>query len=170
MSNKSTIVIAHDIRSAHNIGALFRTLEFFGVDQFIISGYSPFPKIVSDSRLPHISQKISNQIHKTALGSEKIINWKRVDDIVGFISQKRSEGFSIVALEQSDYSVPLHKFKPPNKILLILGREVQGIEKSILKSADIIIEIPALGQKESLNVVQAAAVAIYHIKFNGIKA
>ncbi len=67
------ILIAHNIRSTHNVGSLFRTAEGFGVNKIILSGYSPYPKVQNDPRLPHIYEKLTDQIHKTALGAEEMV-------------------------------------------------------------------------------------------------
>lgn len=165
MNRLKIIVIAHDIRSTHNVGALFRTCEALGVNKLIISGYTPYPKQKNDVRLPHIAQKLTNQINKTALGSQKYLAWQKIDDIYKFIKTKKSQGFSILALEQHHKGQALPQFSPPNKLVLILGREVQGVEKSILEVTDECLEIPMLGKKESLNVIQAAAIALYHLQF-----
>ncbi|MEK7602881.1 MAG: TrmH family RNA methyltransferase [Patescibacteria group bacterium] len=170
MQGINIIVIAHDIRSSHNIGALFRTCEALGVSELILSGYSPYPIHDKDTRLPHLANKISEQIHKTALGAEKLLTWQKIDDIESFISSKKKQGYKILALEQYSKSVSLNTLNPPKKVVLILGREVEGIDRSILKLASQVVEIPMIGKKESLNVVQAAAIAIYHLRYAGIKA
>ncbi len=69
------IVIAHNIRSTHNVGAIFRTAEGFGIAKIILSGYTPYPTLPSDTRLPHISSKLTGQIHKTALGAEEFVTF-----------------------------------------------------------------------------------------------
>lgn len=163
---RSISVIAHDIRSAHNVGSLLRTCEGLGVDHVYLTGYTPYPMIASgDTRLPHISTKLSKQIHKTALDAELIIPWSHDDDIYACLSDLRSNGYRIVALEQSDGSIPLTEYSPYEKMILLLGREVEGIDSALLSSCDDIIEIPMLGKKESFNVVQAAAIALFALRF-----
>ena len=75
------IVIAHNIRSTHNVGSIFRTCEGFGVQKIILSGYTPYPKCENDPRLPHISSKITDQIHKTALGAELLVPFEHHDTL-----------------------------------------------------------------------------------------
>jgi 23S rRNA (guanosine2251-2'-O)-methyltransferase len=77
----------------------------------------------------------------------------------------KAEGYAIIGLEQAEHSIPLHAFNPPEKIALLLGREVEGIELDLLKQLDKVIEIPMFGTKESFNVVQAAAMCLYHLRF-----
>jgi 23S rRNA (guanosine2251-2'-O)-methyltransferase len=153
------IVIAHNIRSTHNIGAIFRTAEGFGVTKIILSGYSPHPLLHSDSRLPHIAMKLHSQIHKTALGAEALVPFEYTEEPP--IVELKEQGYRIVALEQADTSVMLDAYTPAEKVALILGEEVHGITDDILTEADDIIEIPMVGQKESFNVSVAAGIALY---------
>jgi 23S rRNA (guanosine2251-2'-O)-methyltransferase len=163
---RSIIIVAHDIRSCHNVGSLLRTAEGLGIDEVILSGYTPYPLIEDgDSRLPHIAAKLHRQIQKTALGAETTMRWSHQESIADVLKALRKEGYSVVAVEQSVDSIQLPDFHPPQKIALILGREVEGIEPEILAEADITLEIPMFGQKESFNVVQAAAIAMYHCRF-----
>jgi tRNA G18 (ribose-2'-O)-methylase SpoU len=159
----SVVLIVHNLRSSHNVGSLLRTAEGLGVDEVYLTGYTPFPLTENDSRLPHISQKLDKQIAKTALGAEKSLAWRHEDDIATVISDFCSKGYSIVALEQASGAIALPRYTAPDKLALIVGREVEGIEPGVLKMCDQIIEIPMRGSKESFNVVQAAAMALYHI-------
>lgn len=153
------IVIAHNIRSTHNIGAIFRTSEGFGVSKIILSGYTPYPKIPHDSRLPHISEKLTSQIHKSALGAETMVPFEYQAE--PDLKTLQLAGFRLVGLEQNARSSVLSKYHPPEKIALLLGEEVHGIDKSLLDQCDDIIEIPMVGQKESFNVSVAAGIALY---------
>jgi 23S rRNA (guanosine2251-2'-O)-methyltransferase len=161
---RNLVLIAHNIRSCHNVGSLLRTAEGLGAE-VILSGYTPYPKSDNDSRLPHEIQKISKQIHKTALGAEESVVWKRTDDIFQSLKYFRSRNYMISALEHADDSIPLPEFAPPDKLVIIVGREVEGIEPDVLTVCDVTIEIPMSGKKESFNVVQAAAMALYHARF-----
>lgn len=155
------IVIAHNIRSTHNIGSIFRTCEGFGVSKIIISGYSPYPKIANDNRLPHIADKLTDQIRKTALGAEAMVSfeYKQIPDFDAL----KSEGFRIVGLEQSKRSILLKDYKKHKKIALVLGEEVNGIPQDLLEQCDDIVEIPMHGKKESFNVSVAAGIALYEL-------
>jgi 23S rRNA (guanosine2251-2'-O)-methyltransferase len=153
------VVIAHNIRSTHNVGAIFRTAEGFGVDKIILSGYTPFPKIAGDPRLPHIADKLTSQIHKTALGAETIVPFVHQD--VPDLEALRATGFRVVGLEQDGRSIMLPDYAPPEKIALVLGEEVEGIEHSLRGLCDDLIEIPMHGKKESYNVSVATGIALY---------
>jgi len=155
------IVIAHNIRSTYNIGAIFRTCEGFGVSKIIISGYSPYPKLPNDTRLPHIESKLTSQIHKTALGAETIVPFEYQDE--PDINSLKEQGFTIVGLEQDERSITLKNYIAPHKIALLLGEEVHGITDILLDQCDDIIEIPMFGRKESFNVSVATGIALYAI-------
>ncbi len=155
------IVIAHNIRSTHNVGAIFRTAEGFGIHKIILTGYTPYPKLSKDSRLPHISEKLTLQIHKTALGAEAIVPFEYQEE--PDIAALKLAGYKIVGLEQAETSQLLSSYKVPEKIALILGEEVHGIPEELLKQCEDIIEIPMKGQKESFNVSVAAGIALYQL-------
>lgn len=159
------IVIAHNIRSTHNIGSIFRTAEGFGVSKLILSGYSPYPTVAGDTRLPHLSRKLSDQIHKTALGAEKTLAFEYYEEPP--LDNLKDEGYTLIALEQSPRSQMLPGFTPvPHKCALILGEEVHGIEARILAQCDHVIEIPMRGTKESFNVSVATGIALYGLLYN----
>ncbi len=153
------VVIAHNIRSTHNVGSLFRTAEGFGVHKIIFSGYTPYPSIKNDSRLPHIHEKLTAQIHKTALGAELLVPFEYQVDPP--IEQLRGEGYRIVALEQDATSKKMQHYQPPRSVALLIGEEVHGIEPALLSQCDDIIEIDMVGTKESFNVSVAAGIALY---------
>lgn len=155
------IVIAHNIRSIHNIGSIFRTCEGFGVKKIIISGYSPYPTIENDTRLPHIREKMTIQIHKTALGAEEIVPFEYQENPL--INDLKNEGFTIVGLEQNDNSINLKDYIKPQKIALLIGEEVNGISDDLTKQCDEIIEIKMFGKKESFNVSVATGIALYQL-------
>ena len=164
-SKKQIVVIAHDIRSIHNVGSLFRTCEGLGVKKLYLTGYTPYPAAKNDERLPHLKNKINAQIAKTSLGAEESLPWEHADNLNELIGRLKAAGFEITALEQINKSVKLPAYKPSAKIALIIGNEVQGLDPLVINMADVCVEIPMRGKKESFNVVQAAAMALYHMTF-----
>lgn len=165
MSSPEIIVIAHNIRSTHNVGAIFRTAEGFGAKRIIISGYTPYPSLPNDPRLPHIAEKLTSQIHKTALGAEHLVPFE-YQEVPNF-TQLRSDGYVIAGLEQDSRSILLSQYIPPRKVALVLGEEVEGISPSLRSECDVLLEIPMTGQKESFNVSVAAGIALYALRFSG---
>lgn len=164
MNMRQIVLIAHDIRSVHNVGSLLRTAEGLGIDMVYLTGYTPYPVKPNDTRLPHIRNKQEQAIAKTALGAEKSQPWTHHESAIEIIQELRIDGYQIIALEQSAKSVTLPSYAPPDKIAIVLGREVEGVDSSVLDACDAIIEIPMYGSKESFNVVQAAAMALYHCR------
>lgn len=160
------VLIAHDVRSTHNVGSLLRTAEGLGAERVYLTGYTPYPRQQSDVRLPHIASKLTAQIHKTALDAEDLVDWVQADDIFAVIATLRDEGYVITALEQSSSAIQVPDFVVPKKVAIIVGREVEGVEPEVLERCDAVLEIPMFGKKESFNVVQAAAMVLYHCKFS----
>ena len=160
------VVIAHNLRSAHNVGSLLRTAEGIGVTDVVLCGYTPYPPLLQDDpRLPHEREKMLKLIHKTALNAENTQSWRHETDITIVLADLKRNGFTIAALEQTDSSVPLPEYRSPEKLAIVLGREVEGVEPEVLGLCDVALEIPMAGEKESFNVIQAAAMALYHCKF-----
>lgn len=164
-SNKQQIyLIANDVRSAHNVGSLMRTAEGLGIDRLYLTGYTPYPAMVTDRRLPHIAAKLSRQINKTALNAGLSLDWRQRADTLKLIKLLKKSGFLIVALEQTPESINIADYRPAGNIALIVGSEVEGIAAKLLAEADIKLQIPMAGQKESFNVAVAAAMALFYIK------
>jgi tRNA G18 (ribose-2'-O)-methylase SpoU len=162
---RDIIVIAHNLRSSHNVGSLLRTAEGLGVHKILLSGYTPHPALEHDTRLPHEIAKVTKQIQKTALGADNHVSWQWHRDIVPVLHKLKREGYAVAAVEQTEDAKPLPSYHPPEKVALIVGREIEGIEPEVLDACDIALEIPMFGKKESFNVTQAAAMALYHCRF-----
>lgn len=152
--------MAHNIRSAYNVGAIFRVADGMGADKVYLTGYTPSP---CDKEKLYQTQA-QKMIAKTALGAEKNISWKKFKNPGRLISTLKAQKIKIVALEQSPGSVHYKKFKPYFPLILIVGNEPKGIDKRILNQCDQIIEIPMYGKKNSLNVAVALAIAGYEIR------
>ena len=153
---KSVAVLLHNIRSAHNVGSIFRTADGAGVSKVFLSGYTPAPT----DRFGRTQKDIA----KVALGAEKNIPWEYQKSPFAVITELRKEGWDIVSVEQDEKSIDYRKFKLKKPTLFILGNEVAGISKGILKKCDSIVEIPMSGKKESLNVSVAAGVILFSIR------
>lgn len=159
------VLIAHNLRSCENVGSLLRTADGLGIKSVYLTGYTPYPKQNNDNRLPYLSLKIDKRIKKSSLGAENFVDWHHNDQIEPILVELKKKNFKIIALEQTSNAIELSKYKPNDNIAIIIGREVEGIEKDILKKADDVIFIPMFGKKESFNVTQAAAMAIYRFRF-----
>ena len=156
-----SILIAHNIRSTYNVGAILRSCDGFGVAKFYATGYTPYPELAHDTRLPHERAKLTRQIAKTALGAESTLPVEYAGRPLALIQQLQAQGYTIAALEQSPTSVNLSSYHPPDKLALLLGEEVNGIDPQLLKLCDVTLEIAMYGHKESFNVSVAAGIALY---------
>ncbi|MFN1833849.1 TrmH family RNA methyltransferase [Balneola sp. MJW-20] len=144
-------LIVHNIRSMHNVGSVFRSADAFGVGEIIISGYSPVPP------RPEIS--------KTAIGAEEFVKWKYVDEIDTYLSEMKKRSYRVIGLEQTTHSIALPEIKisGSDKLILVLGNEVTGIDDEIMRLIDEFVLIPQFGHKHSLNVSVAAGVMLYGV-------
>ncbi len=144
------VIILPNIRSGHNVGAIFRTADGAGVDKLYLTGYTPCP--------PH------TQIDKVSLGAEKWMSWEYCKQAGRLLKELKEMGYNIVALEQTKVSKNIFDWQPKFPLALVLGNEKTGVPKSLLKYCDESVEIPMSGKKNSLNVSVAAGVAMYIIK------
>jgi tRNA G18 (ribose-2'-O)-methylase SpoU len=154
-SLKNSILILPDIRSALNVGAIFRTADAVGVDKIFLVGYTPRP---TDK-----FGRIQKDISKSALGAELTVDWEYKKMLIPLIKSLKKEGYKIIALEQDESAIDYRKVKVTQKIAFILGPEVTGLNKKILGECDTITYIPMHGKKESLNVSVACGVALFRI-------
>lgn len=154
---KEISVILHNIRSLHNVGAIFRTADAAGVKKIYLTGYTPAP-------LDRFG-KIRPEIVKTALGAEKFVAWEHYKNIARLISNLKFQDskLSVVAVEQSPKAINYKKIRPKHPLVLIFGNEVRGLSPQILKKCDEIIEIPMYGKKESLNVSVSAGIILFSL-------
>ncbi|HLC95579.1 MAG TPA: RNA methyltransferase [Patescibacteria group bacterium] len=156
---KLLVLIIHNVRSAHNVGSLFRTADGAGVERIFLTGYTPKPP-KTDAVYMTSAEKA---LQKTALGAEKQMFWEKRFSISQTIVSLRKEGYTIVALEQSQKSIDYRTYKPHAKVALLVGNEVLGVDSKILKRCDVMIAIPMRGYKNSLNVAVACGIALYQI-------
>ncbi len=149
------ILILHNIRSVHNVGSIFRTADAAGVERIILSGYTPTP-------LDRFNQQ-RKDFAKVSLGAEKTVPWEYIETVEPLLAQLKKDGYCIAVLEQAPNSVDLFDFKPTTtqSLALLVGNEVDGVSPALLAQADVILEIPMRGKKESLNVSVATGIALF---------
>ena len=150
-SKSPIIIILDNIRSAHNVGSIFRTCDAFLINEIILCGITATPP--------------NNEIRKTALGSTESVDWRYFDNIEEAVLSLKKEGFQIISIEQADKSLKLEKFRPKKneKYAFIFGNEIKGIDQKIIDISDNIIEIPQFGTKHSLNVSVSAGIVIWDV-------
>lgn len=144
------MIVLDNIRSMHNVGSVFRTADAFLAEGICLCGYTPQP--------PH------RDIHKTALGATETVDWLYFDSTRKAITELESRGYAIYAIEQVEKSIPLQHFRPgKQRIALVFGNEVEGVDEEVLSLCDGSIEIPQFGMKHSLNVSVAAGIVLWEV-------
>lgn len=149
---KIPVTVALDnVRSLHNVGAVFRTVDSLGMEGVVLGGITGCP--------PH------PELAKTALGAEKNVEWRHTEDLEAECRRLKSKGWTIAVLEQAHDSTPLQDYcpGPGQKILLVAGNEVEGVDQNIVSQADVVLEIPQRGVKHSLNVSVSIGMALWQI-------
>jgi 23S rRNA (guanosine2251-2'-O)-methyltransferase len=143
------VVVLDDVRSLHNIGAVFRTSDAFLVDCIYLCGITATP--------PH------PEMHKTALGAEYTVDWKYFQHTEDAVNELRTMGYTLFAIEQCEGSILLDKLvlEPDKKYAVVLGNEVKGVKQEVVNLCDGCIEIPQFGTKHSLNVSVTAGIIIW---------
>lgn len=143
------VAILENVRSAYNVGSVFRTADAFLIEAIYLTGYTAKP--------PH------KEIKKTALGAEDTVSWKHFPSAKEAIGSLKQDGYKVFAVEQVENSISLEKFEMDDKVAVIFGNEVSGVEQTTIALCDGTIEIPQLGMKHSLNIATAAGVVLWEI-------
>ncbi len=149
---REVVVILDNIRSALNVGAIFRTCDGAGVKSLILSGITPYP--------PH------PKVVKTAIGAEESVNFKHTKDLIDEINKLKEDGFKIVSIEQTDSSKNFFEAELSEKIVLIFGNELTGVSSEVLSQSDLVLELPMRGEKNSLNVATTVGIVLYNTMFS----
>lgn len=143
------IAILENVRSAYNVGSVFRTADAFLIEAIYLTGYTARP--------PH------KEIRKTALGAEETVDWIHFANAKEAITVLKQNGYTVFAVEQVENSISLEKFDNQGKIAVVFGNEVTGVEQSTIALCDGCLEIPQLGMKHSLNIATAAGVVLWEL-------
>ena len=144
-------IILDNIRSAHNVGSVFRSADSFKADKVWLCGICATPP--------------SAEIHKSALGAEFSVDWGYEKDTLSLVKRLKEEGYTVLSVEQTVNSVMLDKFKPETgrKYALVFGNEVDGVQQEVVDASDGVLEIPQYGTKHSLNISVSAGIVLWHI-------
>ena len=145
------VVVLDNVRSLYNVGSVFRTSDAFRVAGVVLCGITATPP--------------NAEIHKTALGAEDSVSWRAFEDTMDAVRWLRSEGYTLMAIEQCEGSTMLNDFSPSpdKKYAVILGNEVKGVQQQVVDLCDGCLEIPQYGTKHSLNVSVAAGIVLWHL-------
>lgn len=181
LPDSGIVVVLDNVRSAHNVGSVFRTSDSFKVDKVFLCGICPVPP--------------SAEIHKSGLGAEDSVGWEHCEYTMGAVERLRNEGYTIVSVEQTVNSVKLDRFRPyatqesaegtrqesaaetsniglipSKKYALIFGNEVDGVSQEVVDASDFSLEIPQFGMKHSLNISVSAGVVLWHLTLERLRA
>ena len=146
-------ILLHNVRSAHNVGAIFRTAEAAGAERMFLSGYTPTP-------IDRFGRRRTD-LAKTALSAETFLSWQYRKDPRKILTVCRSNGWHVVGVEQDPRAIPFKKFKVKQRTLFVFGNEVRGLSRAMRDKSDTLVEIPMHGRKESLNVSVAAGIVLF---------
>ncbi len=151
MKNKKNkiVLVLDQVRSAHNVGSIFRTADAFGVEKIFLVGITPTPENIA--------------VKKTALGAENFVCWEKVEKIEDILFDLKKRGYRLIAVEQGEGAVLLSSFTVEKKAsyALIFGHEVVGVSKEGCHNSDVMVEIPQYGMKKSLNVSVATGILLW---------
>ena len=150
MSDFNLYILLHDIRSAFNVGSIFRTADCVGAKKIFLTGYTPTPE--------------NFRLEKTALGALQFVEWEYFEDPMDVIKKLKDDGVPLYAAEQTVDSIGYTSITYPSTLCLAVGNEISGVEDNILDMADKIVEIPVYGKKNSLNVATAFGILAYQMR------
>ncbi len=140
-------IVLDNLRSAFNVGSIFRLADAARAAEVVPCGYTAFP--------PH------HKLEQTSLGTTDSVPWRRFDDVTSALADLRAKGIQIVGVETARGASPYHRFEYNFPVALVLGNEALGVSEAALRMCDAVVEIPVFGYKNSINVATAAAVVLY---------
>ena len=145
------VIILDNVRSAHNVGSVFRTSDAFLIEKIMLCGICPVPP--------------KNEIRKTALGATESVDWQYFNDITDCIKGLKEKGYTIISIEQADNAIDLNNYsiEKSRKIALVFGNEVNGVSDKIINLSDSVIEIPQYGTKHSFNVSVSVGIVLWDL-------
>ena len=148
---RPVVLVLDNVRSQHNIGSAFRSADAFAVEKIWLCGICAVPPTA--------------EIHKSALGAEFSVDWAYGEDTLAVVERLRSEGYTIVSVEQAEGSCALQDFQldPERRYALVFGNEVAGVRQDVVNASDLCLEIPQSGTKHSLNVSVAVGVVLWSL-------
>ena len=145
------IVLLDNVRSLHNVGSLFRTCDAMAVEKLYLCGITAKP--------PH------REIQKTAIGATESVNWEYIEDAISIINSYKRQGYTIISVEQTSNSKALGNYNWKNeKVLLVFGNEIDGVQQKIIDLSDFSLEIPQWGTKHSFNITVSAGIVLWDLK------
>ena len=148
------VIVLDNLRSAHNVGSIFRTCDAFLIEKICLCGITPTPP--------------KKEIRKTALGATQSVDWQYYDDMLSCIEQLKANGYRIISVEQADEAIRLQdlKIESNTKTALVFGHEVNGVSQECINQSDQVVEIPQHGTKHSFNVSVSLGIVLWQLMAN----
>lgn len=145
------IIVLDNIRSLHNVGSAFRTADAFLIEKIYLCGVTGTPP--------------NKEIEKTALGATKTVEWIYFNKTLDAVNELKKNKYKIISVEQADKSTKLNNFKAQlaDKMALVFGNEVYGVEQEVIDESDLVLEIPQLGSKHSFNVSVSIGIVLWQV-------
>ena len=143
------VIVLDNIRSLNNVGSVFRTSDAFRIEKILLCGITAKP--------PH------RDIQKTALGATETVEWGYYENTIDCIQELKQEGYEIASIEQAENTTFLHEYQPKNKVAIVMGNEVKGVEQQVIDASDVCVEIPQFGTKHSLNISVCTGVVVWDL-------
>ena len=143
------VIVLDNIRSLNNVGSVFRTSDAFRIEKILLCGITAKP--------PH------RDIQKTALGATETVEWEYYENTIDCIQKLKQEGYEIASIEQAENTTFLHEYQPKNKVAIVMGNEVKGVEQQVIDASDVCVEIPQFGTKHSLNISVCTGVVVWDL-------
>ena len=148
-AKQSLVLVLDHVRSLHNVGSVFRTADAFLIEEIMLCGLTGTPP--------------NKEIEKTALGATETVKWSHHQNTLDAIKILKNKGYQIYSIEQAENSISLNTFKSPEKIALIFGNEVYGVEQEVINASDGVIEIPQMGTKHSFNISVSVGIVLWEL-------
>lgn len=152
---REAFIILENVRSAHNVGAIFRTAEAIGISKIFLGGYTPAPIDRFGRKQPEVA--------KAALGAELMVPWEKIEDVSVLIARLKEKDTRIITVERSDAAIDYKTCPLGNSVAFIFGNEIDGVESETIASSDAVIALPMKGRKESLNVATTVGIVLYRL-------
>ena len=163
-SQRSIVLVAHNLRSVHNVGSLLRSGEVFAIDKVWVTGFTPYPTYPGDEREAKLQAKQTRRMARAAAGAEQTMPLEHHPDVHALLGTLREAGYAVAGLEIDPAAIAIADYPPEQNVALLLGDEVFGIDPALREACDVLLQIPMYGQKFSLNVSVAAGVALYSLR------
>jgi 23S rRNA (guanosine2251-2'-O)-methyltransferase len=157
------VVVLDNIRSLQNVGLFFRLADALRIEKLYLGGYTGFPPLEDDPRLPGSVEHAEREIEKTAIKTIPYVPWERAEETLKLIKKLKKDGYQVISVEQTDKSVPYTEVDYNFPVALVFGHERDGISDEVLKESDLVVDIPMYGMGNSLNVATSFSVIGYEL-------